>query len=153
MKKRIFMLITAALVMVFSFVLIACDSDTKDDPLTLTLTNYPSDLAPGQMIGASLLADSVTDPVPVAVGGMPVVDGTTATYTFYHPSSGSEMPDMTRPFTDAGSYFPAVAEVSLTNPTGSRTVHDFNGDKLVFSSSTPNHTVDFVSDFTVRTDN
>ena len=157
MKKRDLVCAVAVLLAVFSFAIIGCknDSDSKDPPLTLTLTNYPYPAAvsqTGKMIGASLLADTKTDAQPVAAGFMPVLDGTTATYTFYYPMSSTDpTPDQTRPFTVSGSYFPALAEVSFVDPTGPRIVRDYNGaEKLSFSSSTPNHTVDFISDFTIR---
>ena len=143
-------LLWAVLLLALSFVFIACDDDPKDTPFTLTVTNYPSNLAAGKMIGASLLAETITDEQPIAVGFTPSLSETTATYTFYHPRSDSEMPDTTRTFTVSGSYFPALAEVEFINPTGDRIVYDFKGNKLIFDSRTTNHTVDFVDDFQRR---
>ena len=151
MKKRDLLWTAAVLVLVFSFVFISCKEDTKDPPFTLTVNNYPS-LAPGKIIGASLLANEKTDPQPTAVGGMPSLNGTTATYTFYYPLSSTDpAPDMSKPFTVAGFYFPALAEVTITNLNGERIIRDYKGaSKVEFNASTFNYIVDFNNDFTVR---
>ena len=151
MKKKNLLWAVVVLVVVFSLVSISCSEDSKDPPFTLTVNNYPN-LAPGKLIGASLLANTKTDPQPVAVGGMPNFNGTTATYTFYHPQSPTNpVPDTNRPFTTPGSYFPALAEITITNPTGDRIIHDYKGmNKFEFNASVYNHTVDFDSEFSIR---